>query len=69
MAEGGWWRTERGGGLGGAESGNHIEFPCYFRHQYGESMDIRVLDFKCKSVNFDNFFSGTKFLANNYLFP
>ena len=45
----------------GAESGNHIKFPCYFRNQYGESMDIHVLDFKCKSVNFDNLFRNKIF--------
>ena len=51
-----WWRAVGGGRGGPAESGNHIKFPCYFRNQYGESMDIHVLDFKCKSVNFDNLF-------------
>ena len=35
---------------GGARRGNHI------RHLYGDSIDIHVLDFKWKSVNFDNLF-------------
>ena len=48
---------------GGARRGGKWESyqPCYFRHQYGESMDIHVLDFKCKSVNFDNFFRNKIF--------
>ena len=40
-------------GWEGAERGNHIKFPCYIRHLYGESIDIHVLDFKWRSVNFD----------------
>ena len=41
---------------GGARRGNHIKFPLYIRHLYGDSIDIHVLDFKWKSVNFDNLF-------------
>ena len=52
---------ERRDRLGGAESGNHIKFPCYIRHQYGESTYIHVLDFKGKSVNFDNLFRNKIF--------
>ena len=55
-------------GYEGAERGNHIKFPCYIRHLYGESIDIHVLDFKWRSVNFDNLLRN-KILAYNYLFP
>ena len=44
------------GGWEGAWRGNHIKFPCYIRHLYGNSIDMHVLDFKWKSVNFDNLF-------------
>ena len=40
---------------------NQIKFPCYIRHQYGESIYIRVLGFKWKSVNFDNLFRNKIF--------
>ena len=56
-----------GGGGGGARRGNHIKFPFYIRHLYGDSIDIHVLDFKWKSVNFDNLVRK-KNLAYNYLF-
>ena len=52
MAEGGWW-------WGGARRGNHIKFPCYIRHLYGDSIDIHVLDFKWKSVNLEQNFWPT----------
>ena len=55
MAEGGWW------GGGGARRGNHIKFPCYIRHLYGDSIDIHVLGFKWKSVNFDYLFRNKIF--------
>ena len=62
MAVGGGREGGRGGrARKGAENGNHIKFPCFFRHQYGESMDIHVLHFKCKSVNFDNLFRNKIF--------
>ena len=50
-------------GLGGgwARKENHIKFPFYIRHLYGDSIDIHVLDFKWKSVNFDNLFRKKKF--------
>ena len=66
-----------GGGGGGGGGGrkrkgrsvmNHIKFPCYIRHLHGESIDIHVLDFKWKSVIFDNLFRN-KILVYNYLFP
>ena len=41
----------------GAKRGNHIKFPCYICHLYGDSIDRHVLDFKWKSVNFDNLLS------------
>ena len=43
MAESGW--LGEGEGSEGMKSGNHITFPCYIRHLYGESIDIYVLDF------------------------
>ena len=58
MAEGGWV------GGRGARRGNHIKFPCYIRHLYGNSMDMHLLDFKrkrWKSVNFDNLFRNKMF--------
>ena len=45
----------------GTESWNRIKFPSYICHQYGDSIDIHVLDFKCKSVNFDNLFRNKIF--------
>ena len=57
MAEGGWV----GVGRGWARRGNHIKFPCYIRHLYGNSIDMHVLDFKWKSVNFDNLFRNKMF--------
>ena len=55
MAEGG------GEGGAGARRGNYIKIPCYIRHLYGNSIDMRALDFKWKSVNFDNLFSNKIF--------
>ena len=54
MAEGGW-------GGGGGRRGNYIKFPCYIRHLYGNNIDMRVLDFKWKCVNFDNLFRNKIF--------
>ena len=58
MAEGGWWRREE---REEGRSVNHIKFPCYIRHLYGESIDIHVLDFKWMCVNFDNLFRNKIF--------
>ena len=57
MAEGGWG----GGGGGEARRGDHIKCPCYICHLYGNSIDMHVLDFKWKSVNFDNLFRNKSF--------
>ena len=38
-----------------------VKFPCYIRHLYGNSIDMHVLDFKWKSVNFDNLFRNKIF--------
>ena len=59
MAEGGWCVC--GGGGGGARRGNHIKYPCYIRHLYGDSIDIHVLDFKGKRVDFDYLFRNKIF--------
>ena len=52
---------EGGGGLGGDGEWESYQFPCYVRHQYGESIDIHVLDFKWRSVNYDNLFRNKIF--------
>ena len=64
MAEGGWLGAGAvggGGGEVGARRWYHIKFPCYIRHLYGHSIGIHVLDFKWKSVNFDNLFRNKMF--------
>ena len=58
---------ECGGGLEGAESGNHIKIPCYIRHLYGKSIDIHVLDFKWRSVNFDNLLRNKFFGLQSFI--
>ena len=55
MAGSGWL------GGGGGWRGNHIKFPCYLRHLYGDSIDMHVLHFKWKCVNFDNLFRNKIF--------
>ena len=56
-----------GGGGGGARRGNHFKFPCYIRHLYGDSIDIHVLDFKWKSVNFDYLFRNKIFVLQLFV--
>ena len=42
--------------------GNHVKILSYdIRHLCGKSIDRRVLDFKCKSVNFYIFFGNNIF--------
>ena len=55
------------GGGGGARRGNHIKFPCYIRHIYGDSIDIHLLDFKWKSVNFDYLFGNKIFGLQSFV--
>ena len=56
-----------GAGAGLVWGGNHIKIPCYIRHLYGESIDVCLIS----SVRVLTLiiFSGTNFLAYNYLFP
>ena len=49
------------GRLVGVQEGEYIKIPCFIRHLYGDSIDMHVLHFKWKSVNFDNLFRNNIF--------